>query len=252
MQENDVKVSVITIVYNAGTVIEKTVQSVINQIYPNIEYIIVDGNSNDNTLEQIEKYKSKISVLISEPDKGISDAFNKGIRHATGEIIIFLNAGDVFCNERVIENAVRKWKEKPLDVLFYKVQVGKKTYIPDESYGNNEEKIWNACQVPHQGAFVKKEVFEKIGYFNPLIKIRMDFEFFARCKKYGCSYCYIPEVIVFYEEGGASMRKENAKLFYQEGIAIKLLYGMKVGIMDYIYFTMPMWLRTIGKKMIKR
>lgn len=102
------KVSVVTICYNAKTVIERTIQSVLNQTYSDIEYILIDGGSTDGTVEIIKKYSNRISFWVSEPDHGIYDAMNKGVMHATGEWIHFLNAGDVYHDHDVLENFVPK------------------------------------------------------------------------------------------------------------------------------------------------
>ena len=96
------KITIITICYNAEACIERTILSVINQTYPNIEYIIIDGNSTDNTLQIVEKYKDKITKIISEPDKGIYDAMNKGLRITTGDWVNFMNAGDSFYSNDVL------------------------------------------------------------------------------------------------------------------------------------------------------
>ncbi len=102
------KVSVVTICYNAKTVIERTIQSVLNQTYSDIEYILIDGGSTDGTVEIIKKYSNRISFWVSEPDHGIYDAMNKGVMRATGEWIHFLNAGDVYHDYDVLENFVPK------------------------------------------------------------------------------------------------------------------------------------------------
>lgn len=98
------KVSIITVCYNAASVLEATMQSVLNQTYSNMEYIIIDGGSKDDTADIVSKYRSRIAVYVSEPDKGIYDAMNKGLKHATGEWINFMNAGDTFHDERVLED----------------------------------------------------------------------------------------------------------------------------------------------------
>lgn len=102
-KETDTLISVVTVSYNAVSTIEQTILSVINQTYPNVEYIIIDGGSTDGTVDIIKKYADKIAYWVSEPDKGIYDAMNKGVVVATGEWINFMNAGDIFTDSDVID-----------------------------------------------------------------------------------------------------------------------------------------------------
>lgn len=245
-------ITIITIVYNCESGIEKTIKSVLEQDYKSIEYIIIDGASTDSTMTVVNKYRDKINKVISEKDRGISDAFNKGVKEATGDIILFLNAGDVFCNNSILQCVAKDWQNNRPDILFYKVVVGEKRYIPPKEYGEDAKRIWNECQIPHQGAFIRKEVFEKVGLFNIFFKIRMDYDFFARCIKAECSYEYIPKTIVRYEIGGTSMMTDNAITYYREGVAIKLLYGFKIKKSYWLYMFMPKWIRDIGKRVMHR
>lgn len=113
------KISVVTVCYNAINDIEKTILSVINQTYSNIEYIIIDGGSTDGTMDIVNKYKDKIDVIVSEPDKGIYDAMNKGIDRATGDWINFMNAGDCFFNNVALENVFpRNYESVNFDILY--------------------------------------------------------------------------------------------------------------------------------------
>ena len=112
------KVSIITIAYNADNSIEDTIKSVLSQSYNNIEYIIIDGNSSDNTLDICKKYSSKISKIVSEKDKGIYDAMNKGIAIATGDVIGILNADDFYLNDAIVESIVNKFKNTSADAVY--------------------------------------------------------------------------------------------------------------------------------------
>lgn len=245
------KVSIITITYNCCESLQKTIDSVNMQAYEDIEYIIIDGASTDGTIEVIKKNESNISFWKSEPDKGISDAFNKGIAVATGELIFFLNAGDEFLNPDVVSNAVDEWNRNQVDVLFYKVHVTNGKSIPGDSFKDNALKIWEACQVPHQGAFVRMSVFDKVGTFDLFYKIRMDYDFWARCKKADCSFKYIPRVIVRYESDGTSMQIRNVKRFEREGMCIRRKYGIQNTTMDVIMLVMPIWIRKLYRIIVK-
>ena len=119
------KFSIITVTYNAGAVLEDTIQSVITQTYKNVEYIIVDGGSKDRTLQIIEQYKEHIHTVISEPDKGLYDAMNKGIKLATGDYLCFLNAGDELHEDDTLQLMVHSITESTLpDVLYGDTAIG--------------------------------------------------------------------------------------------------------------------------------
>ena len=122
------KISVVTVCYNAVNDIEKTILSVINQTYPNIEYLIIDGGSKDGTMDIVNKYKDKIDVIVSEPDKGIYDAMNKGIDRATGDWINFMNAGDMFWEkDSILKVFAASGVDDSLDVI-YGFQIQKKQH----------------------------------------------------------------------------------------------------------------------------
>ncbi len=111
------RVSVITVVYNGEAFLERTIQSVINQTYPAIEYIIIDGGSKDGTVAIIQKYQHNIAYWVSEPDRGLYDAMNKGLAVATGEYVLFLNAGDTFFDNHTLQNVFIHWQ--PNVDIFY-------------------------------------------------------------------------------------------------------------------------------------
>lgn len=123
------KISVITVVYNGADLIEKTIESVVHQSYSNIEYLIIDGKSKDNTIEIVKQYETKITKWISEPDRGLYDAMNKGLELATGDFVLFMNAGDYFYNEKVVENVFNNFDEET-DVLYGEVMMVNEKYEP--------------------------------------------------------------------------------------------------------------------------
>jgi len=195
------KVSVITVVYNAVDTIENTIQSVIEQTYPNIEYIIIDGGSTDGTLEVIARYKEHIDQVISGPDKGIADAFNKGIALATGEWIGMINSDDWYAYnavERLMMNITAN------DVIC----CGDLTLIGENDYAEcKKSKVsWLnfGMYIMHPTCFIRREVYRKVGFYDTTLKIAVDFDMFLRIKSAGYKIKYIKEMLAFMRTGGAS------------------------------------------------
>lgn len=230
-------VSIITIVYNCKDTIEATILSTINQTYENIEYIIIDGGSTDGTVEILNKYKHFFSYWVSEKDKGISDAFNKGIIHANGHILM-LNAGDIFINNNIIEK-ISIFLKQPI-VAFEVIsnssrKVGKAHYIPKNNL--------NLSRIPHQGAFVHKSIYMKYGLYSIGFKIRMDYEFFARTVQY-INPLLIHETIAIFDNSGISSSIKYKVKFEIEGLIIEYLYFRK-SILKVVYIPIYKFIKTI-------
>lgn len=197
------RVSVITICYNAGNVIENTISSVISQTFKDVEYIIVDGLSSDNTTEIIHKYIDQIDIFISEPDMGIYDAMNKGIKKASGEWLIMMNAGDYFAEPDVLEK-----------VFAREIPKGK-TFLYSDVYGlrPNGERIlrplsWEKGNMIHQTVIYKKSLHEEFGYYHvtkPLII--SDYLFFISVPK--DQIMKLDDVIIAVYEGGGVSAQGN-------------------------------------------
>lgn len=200
-ENNKLLVSIITIVYNAASTIEQTIISVLEQTYPNIEYIIVDGGSTDGSLELINKYNDRITKWISEPDKGISDAFNKGIKLSSGNIIALLNADDWY-----EKDAVQKIAENYINVDT--ILCGNvKLYNNPHHFKikkSSVDRIESVMNVWHPGMFCPKEVYEKIGLYNIDIKILMDYDFVIRCYLAKINFKFVDENIANMRYGGVS------------------------------------------------
>lgn len=177
------KISIITVCYNSAKTIEKTILSVKNQTYQNIEYIIVDGKSKDETLEIIEKNKDKISKWISEPDKGLYDAMNKGIAMATGDLIGILNSDDTFNSNNVIEDVISFHEQNNIDAsvgnIIQHKENGKTVRMYSSKYWN-PEKLKIGFMPPHPSIFFNKELFNKYGYYDLGFKIGADYELITR------------------------------------------------------------------------
>jgi glycosyltransferase involved in cell wall biosynthesis len=201
------KVSIITVCLNSKQYIEDTIQSVCGQTYKNIEYVIIDGGSTDGSLDIIEKYEKNITYSVSEPDRGIADAFNKGIRASTGEIIGFLNSQDYYINNSVIQKIIDIFIINPEIKILY----GKTNIIPETSsdivavMGEKftKELMKKRSIIPHPSVFIKREVFENYGLFQLKYKIAMDYEFLLRVTRY-CPPFFIDEVLSIMRLGGMS------------------------------------------------
>lgn len=204
------KVSIITVCYNSAKTIEDTIQSVISQTYNNIEYIIIDGGSTDNTLEVVNRYKDKISKIVSEKDNGLYDAINKGIELTTGSIIANLNSDDFYIDQNVITDVVAKMEEEKSDTLYadlYYVDAINTNKIVRNWVSGSYRKgmFYKGWMPPHPTFFVRKQVYEQYGKFNLELKSAADYEIMLRfIHKYECSISYLPRVIVRMRVGGIS------------------------------------------------
>jgi glycosyltransferase involved in cell wall biosynthesis len=177
------KISIITVCYNSSKTIEETIFSVANQTYKNIEYIIVDGNSKDNTLAVIKKYENKVSKWISEPDKGLYDAMNKGIEMASGDLIGILNSDDTFNSNTVIEEIFNFHKQNNIEASVGNIMQHKENGKIVRLYSSkfwSPEKLKIGFMPPHPSIFFKKELFDKFGNYDLGFKIGADYELITR------------------------------------------------------------------------
>lgn len=201
------KVSIITVCLNSEKSIEKTIKSVIEQTYPNIEYIIIDGGSTDGTLKIIEKYKGKISKCISEPDRGLYDAMNKGIDQASGDFIGILNSDDWY-ELSAVENVVSCFKDESVDI----VHGNRKEHFPEYQSSfirkpNLKADMYCQWSILHPTLFVKKSIYLKYGKFDANYEIAADIEFMLRVYDRGAKYFYLDEVITNFRIGGISCKR---------------------------------------------
>jgi len=204
------KVSIITICYNSEATIRETITSVLSQSYSDIEYIIVDGASKDGTCEIVRSFGDKISTFVSERDKGIYDAMNKGVKLATGDVIGILNSDDFYADANVVSDIVHTFEKTGAQGGFADL-----VYVDRENI-NKVTRTWKSGQYeegkflfgwmpPHPTFFVKREVYEAYGHYTTELRSSSDYEFMLRViHKEKISVGYLPRVITKMRVGGQS------------------------------------------------
>jgi glycosyltransferase len=206
------KISIITVTFNAAETLEAAILSVLNQTHSDIEYIIVDGGSKDASLSIIENYSTQITKWLSEPDNGIYDAMNKGIDLATGDYIGFLHADDILATNDIINAIVSKAIESNADVLYGDLEYTLKS-DPTKvvRYWKSSEfvpkKLKSGWMPPHPTLYVSKKLFNQVGKFDLSYKISSDYEFILRLFSYpGLKAIYLNKLMVKMRIGGESNR----------------------------------------------
>ncbi len=206
------KISIITVAFNAAHTIADTLESVAAQTHPDIEHIVVDGASTDGTLDVVKRHGKRVARLVSEPDKGIYDAMNKGLRLATGEAIGFLNADDVYSDMGVLERVSAIMETENLDALFGDAEFVSPTRPdrPLRRYRSDRfcpERIAWGWMPAHPSLFIRQEVYARFGSFRTDYRIAGDFELVARMFHGGTlRYRHVPEVLVRMRTGGVSTK----------------------------------------------
>lgn len=232
---NEPLVSVITVVRNGEKDLEKTIKSVINQTYSNIEYIIVDGGSTDGTLDIIKKYEDKIDYWISEPDKGIYDGMNKGIDMVKGDWIIFMNSGDIFYLKNTVENVVNEI-EKDTDLAFgdWIVKYPQYGNIKKHRKAGELKDLWKGMIFFHQALFTRTNILKenKFDYYNYKTAADYDFVIKAYYKKY--KFQKINQIIAMVTAGGISDVKRVDVI--KEQLAILKEYDNNIFHRLYYFF----------------
>lgn len=202
-------VSIVTPAYNSESTIADTMESIANQTYENIEQVVVDGKSSDRTLQIVTSHFNNVQIL-SESDKGIYDAMNKGVQMATGEIVGILNSDDFYANSQVIEEVMRVFEDESVDAVY-----GDLVYV-DERDTSKVVRIWKSGEYklsewkkgwmpPHPTFFVRKECYEKFGSYSLELKSSADYELMLRmCYKHKIRVAYLPKILVHMRTGGQS------------------------------------------------
>ena len=249
-------ISIVTVCFNSEKTIKKTIESVLNQEYHFFEYIIVDGNSSDTTLQIINDFKEdkRISV-ISEPDNGIYDAINKGIKNAKGEVIAILNSDDFYTNKSVLSKIVSGFSEG-IDIVYSDIcfinQKGKMTRYFSSKYFNKFF-FYFGMMPPHPSIFVRKKVYENIGAYKTTYRIAADFDFFLRVFLFSdYSTKYLPLLSVIMNEGGASngtingritLNKEILNSFKENGLKSNYLFIYLKYLIKIFQYISPYFIR---------
>lgn len=243
-------ISIITVTYNAEKYIEKTIKSVISQTYKNIEYIIIDGVSVDNTLKIIKKYQENISFWCSEKDNGIYNAMNKGISKSHGELLYFLNADDYLLDKDVIKKVANVYREnRELDLIYGNVIV--KSESSNFQYIKGGEITFKSLSKgnmpPHQATFIKNNLIKRYG-FNEKYKICADFDLFVKCFRDSYHSKYIDLNIACFREGGVSTTN-TIKLLNEKKIIIKHSFGIKCYIL-FLFIIKVTQIRLLIKRLL--
>ncbi len=220
------KVSIITVVYNGEDHLQQTINSVIAQDYQNIEYIVVDGNSTDSSVSIIEKNEAHISKWVSESDKGIYDAMNKGVQMASGEIIGLLNADDTYPSD-AISKVVKAFEETSAQIVFGNmvktIEIDGEQFEREEQPNQDVEALKTTMTIFHPATFVKKEVYDSIGLFDTKFRISADYEFLVRAFLKGIKFKYIDETLSHFSLSGVSNSNCDS---YEEGYQIQKMYDL--------------------------
>lgn len=234
--------SIITVSFNSESTIKDTINSVLNQTYANIEYILIDGDSNDKTLSIIKSYEQKFKnkgiqyQWISEPDKGIYDAMNKGISIAKGEIIGILNSDDWYSNN-AIKEVVKVFDTHTFTIVSgerRKVRFNKKPY--GIHYNEKEIKayIHKIMPINHAATFVHKTIYKKIGLFDTYYKLSADYDFIYRAYNAGVTFKFTDKIIVNMRSSGATGQLKNLSITAKEDHHIRKKNKVKFAIYYYL------------------
>jgi len=241
-QSSSPLVSVVTVVYNGVDVVEETIQSVIQQTYKPIEYIIVDGGSSDGTLDAIIKYKDSIDCLISERDKGIYDAMNKGIAAANGEWVIFMNAGDLLYDNNVLIDTFGTSSYDQFDFIYG----NHVTQYPDYHFDNVRlpplKGMWKKLPFSHQSLFTRTELLKRRN-FDTSFKIVADQDMIYESYLKGAKFLYVDQFVSISTVGGVSdlkrvesYRERKKFISKYSGTHFKVLYFQLILIIEKFKF----------------
>lgn len=237
-------ISIVTVVYNGEKYLEETIKSVITQTYDNVEYIIIDGGSTDGTLDIIRKYDTKIDYWISEKDKGIYDAMNKGIDYISGEWINFMNAGDVFYESSTIKEIFSNELYTDMDFIYGDLEINYGKFKRFEK-AKQLENIWKGMVFSHQSCFISSK-FHKSNKYSLNYNIGGDFEFFYNAFKKDKKFQYIHQIISTMDVEGLSDSNRFKSINQHHRIVNKHNFSIQYN-MYYSFLYVDQFLRKIFK-----
>lgn len=242
------KISIITVCFNSARTLGDTLQSVAAQTHPEIEHIVVDGGSRDGTLAIIDRYRQSLSKVISEPDRGVYDAMNKGIGLATGEVIGFINSDDFYADHTALSHIVETFSDSAVEACFADL-----VYV-DQQDPNKIVRYWKSCAYrpgmfefgwvpPHPTFFARRSVYERLGGFNLDFPLAADMELMLRfLAVHKIRSIYLPETLIKMRMGGATNQSlANVIQQNREIMAALKMHGFKAS-----------WLRFLGHKFWSR
>lgn len=239
-----IKISIVTITYNSEKTLEETINSIKAQNYENLEYIIVDGGSSDKTLEIIKEHNGIVTKFISEPDEGISDAFNKGIGMAEGDVIGIINSDDMLFDGAL--DKIAEMYDEQTDVYYGNIMVcdedGKHLHVLKSSE-DLSGMDYNFCMA-HPAVFVSKKAYDKHGVFRKELKCAMDYDLLLRLYKAGAKFMYTDNTLAVYRTGGVNMKMRKRTIkevrdisIYHGGSKLKAsLIALKKKLRDKLSF----------------
>lgn len=228
------KISIITAVYNGSRYLEECIQSICSQTYTNVEHIVIDGGSTDGTQDILRRYEDRLHFWISEKDKGIYDAWNKGLAHANGDWIAFVGSDDVLWNDQVLENSIEYLHmalNKDIHFVYGKVNLvsnaSRIISVWGESWETAKADFLQHMTVTHCCAFHHRSLFEEHGNFNDRFKITGDYEFLLREFVKGRDALFTGQVLAAMHAGGISSNLRSRLVLARENILARQLNGLQ-------------------------
>ncbi len=246
---NEPRVSIVTATYNSAKTVEDTLRSVIGQTYRNIEYIIVDGGSTDGTLDILDRYRDHIAVLISEPDGGIYDAFNKGVRRARGEIVAILNSDDCYHDETVIEDVVAAFVEHDVDLVYGDMELllhdgsGQRRLIKADIGG-----LKSRSTLHHPAVFVAQRVY-RTDLYDDSYRLVADYEFMLRLHLAGKRFFYLERPLAVMRTGGAS---HSRRIFAEAFRVHRQYFGLPYAAYRFTAMYGLQWGKDLRTRVLRR